>query len=119
MEEQVLQSADVQQDPEMELEEVALYQDNNGDNSGVLDDVVPCEPVTFEPQIGVGYDVVDSFNDGFYDDTGYTPTVDINKMVDIAPHDTVVSSGYELEEEVIPEEHNTPEDEQLDDIIGV
>mgnify|MGYP007056173282 CR=1 FL=1 len=123
MEEQVVQqtpivqpAAEMQQAPEMELEEEVI-QTVEGEESGALVDVIPCEPVVFEEQ-GMAYDTIGSSSNGLYDGEGYTtPIVSIDQMVDIAPHDTVISSGYELEEVFIPQEDNRPDDAQLDDIV--
>ena len=110
-EEQALEQA-----VELELEEEYIPQSVDNDGGSMLEDVIPYEETdyTYENQ-NVSYDIMDSSNDGFYDDVGYTPSVSIDQMVDIAPH-TVVSSGYELEEVVIPNEFNTPDDNQLDDV---
>ena len=83
-----------------ELEEVYIPNSNNTEDDDELDDVIPCEPVTYEEQ-PIGYSVVDSSNDGFYDEVEAAPSVSLDQMVDIAPH---VASENELEEETILEE---------------
>ena len=98
-----------------ELEEVTIPNEENTPDDNQLDDVVPCERTTFDYKPEVDYDVVDSSNDGFYDDDGYTPSTSIDQMIDI---ESVVNNDEinELEEEEIPEEDNTDDDDQLDDI---
>ena len=98
-----------------ELEEVTIPNEENTPDDNQLDDVVPCELVTFDNQPSVDYDIIDSSNDGFYDDAGYTPSTSIDQMIDI---ESVVNNDEinELEEEEIPEEDNTDDDDQLDDI---
>lgn len=97
-----------------ELEEVYIPNEENTPDDDQLDDVVPCELVTFDNQPSVDYDIVDSSNDGFYDDNGYTPSTSIEDMVDITS--VSVDDENSLEEEDIPNEENTPDDDQLDDI---
>lgn len=97
-----------------ELEEVVIPNENNSEDDDQLDDVIPCEFVETVEQ-DVPYEVVDNSNDGFYDDVGYTPTTSIDQMVDI--HSEGVTSGNELEEVDIPNENNSEDDDQLDDII--
>ncbi len=98
-----------------ELEEVVIPNEENTPDDNQLDDVVPCELVTFDNQPSVDYDIIDSSNDGFYDDAGYTPSTSIDQMVDIQSA-VVNNEENELEEEEIPEEDNTDDDNQLDDI---
>lgn len=83
-----------------ELEEVYIPNSTNTADDNELDDVIPCEPVTFEKQT-IDYSIMDSSNDGFYDEVEAAPTVSLDQMVDIAPH---VATENELEEEFIPEE---------------
>lgn len=102
---------------EIELEEDLIP---NEDSNGMgLDDVVPCEYVAVEQQDGFSYDMASSSIDGLYDDTKNVeynvPSVPTAQMVDIAPH-VVEGSGNELEEVEIPNEHNTSDDDELDDV---
>ena len=97
-----------------ELEEVYIPQEHNTADDNELDDVIPCEPVSFGEQ-SLEYEVMDSFNDGFYDEVdSSTPSVSLDQMVDIAPHS--VDNANELEEVYIPQEHNTADDNELDDV---
>ena len=101
---------------EAELEEVVIPEEDNRTDDDELDDVVPCEYVAVEGQTDMAYDMAGSSNEGLYNDAGYyTPSVSVDQMVDIAPQ-VVQSSGYELEEIEIPEEDNSPDDDQLDDV---
>ena len=102
---------------EVELEEEYIPEEDNRDDDDQLDDVVPCAPLSFGTGVGVSYDVIDNTNDGFYDDAGYTPTMDLDKMVDIAPQTQTVESDGGLEEAYIPQEDNRPDDDQLDDVV--
>ena len=101
---------------EMELEEEFIPQENNQNNE--LNDVVPCEYVSVEEQQeGPIMDMTGSSHEGLYDAPAtIIPSVSTDQMVDIAPH-TVSSSTFELEEAIIPEENNQPDDDQLDDIV--
>ena len=101
----------------IELEEEIIPQEDNRSDDNELDDVIPCEYVAVEEQQdGMAYDMTSS-HEGLYDaPASFTPNVDVDKMVDIAPH-TVSSSTFELEEAYIPEENNQPDDDQLDDIV--
>ena len=102
---------------ETELEEDVIPVGEVQTNEGGLDDVVPCEYVAVEQQQQeVSYDMAGSTVDGLYNDESYyTPSVSTEQMVDIGVH-VVGSSGNELEEVEIPNEENTLEDEQLDDV---
>lgn len=103
--------------PDAELEEVIIPSENNRDDDDELDDVVPCEYVAVEEQNDMMQDMAGSSNDGLYSNaSNYTPSVPVDQMVDIAPQ-VIQSSGYELEEVVIPQENNKPDDEQLDDVV--
>ena len=94
-----------------ELEEEYIPNSTNTEDDDELDDVIPCAPVTFEEQ-SIEYDVIDSSNDGFYDDMpSETTSVSLDQMVDIAPH---VADANELEEEVINAEEAS--DGGLDDV---
>ena len=96
------------------MEEVVIPHSENTPDDDELDDVIPCEPVEEVAQ-NVPYEVVDSSNDGFYDDVGYTPTMSIDQMVDISSV-SVSNSGNELEEVMIPNSESTSNDNELDDV---
>ena len=103
-----------------ELEEEYIPNSNNTEGDAELDDVIPCEYVEIGEQ-QVDYNVVDSSNDGFYDNfDSYTSevitTVSVNQIVDIAPQ-TVTNTTNELEEAYIPNSNNTSNDDQLDDVM--
>ncbi len=99
---------------DVELEEEIIP---NETSEGGLEDVVPCEYVAIEQQDGGSFDMVGTSNDGFYDYNDTAPSVNVDKMVDIAPQNAG-SSADELEEVEIPQEHNLANDEQLDDVIS-
>ena len=103
---------------EVELEEEFIPQENNRLDDNELDDVVPCEYVAVEEQQGgMAMDMSGSSHEGLYDAPAtIIPTISTDQMVDIAPH-TVSSSTFELEEAIIPQENNQPDDDQLDDIV--
>lgn len=98
-----------------ELEEVIIPEEDNREDDEQLDDVVPCSYVPVDSEQGVAYDIMDSSNDGFYDEVGYAPSTDPSQMVDIAP--PMERSSDALEEAYIPEEDNRPDDDQLDDVV--
>ncbi|MBP5679040.1 MAG: hypothetical protein J6X28_04355 [Bacilli bacterium] len=103
---------------ELEEEEIPTAQ-AEGNDSG-LNDVIPCEPVTFSDE-QMDFGVMGEYNDGFYDtmeEAATTPAVvPLDQMVDIAPH-TVEGTSNELEEVDIPQEDNKPDDNQLDDVVA-
>ena len=103
---------------EVELEEEFIPQEDNRVDDDELDDVIPCEYVAIEGQSGgMAYDMTGTSHKGLYDAPAtIIPNVSTEKMVDIAPH-TVSSSTFELEEAIIPQEDNRPDDDQLDDIV--
>ena len=98
-----------------ELEEVIIPEEDNREDDDQLDDVVPCSYVPVDSTQGVAYDIMDTSNDGFYDEEGYIPSTDTSQMVDIAP--PMERSNDGLEEVIIPEEDNRPDDDQLDDVV--
>lgn len=99
-----------------ELEEDVIPTEDVQDNEDRLGDVVPCEYVAIEQDEGEAFDMSGNSDDGFYDDVGYiTPTVSTDQMVDIVSQ-VEENESNSLEEEVIPNEYNTADDEQLDDV---
>lgn len=107
-----------------ELEEEFIPMEQNTEDDDQLDDVVVFDPAEAETQSVETeplYSVNDSpfNNDGLYNDVSYaTPTVPTGEMVDINPNhtSTVIQFSNELEEEYIPHEQNTADDDQLDDV---
>lgn len=97
-----------------ELNEEVIPNYNNTPNDNQLDDVIPCEPVEYEEQYTESIPAFGG-NNGLYNETyATTPSVPVTEMIDIAPN--VVRTGNELDEEVIPESQNTPDDDELDDV---
>ena len=99
-----------------ELEEELIPEAHNTQDDDELDDVIPCETSIFTGSQMVREEDKIEY-DGLYDDNNFLSSVDISKMVDIAPHTEQQSSEYSLEEVFIPEAHNTKDDDELDDVI--
>ncbi len=121
MEEQVVQN--VEEEKTLDLEEDSIPSEDISSLDNALNDVVQCDYVTVDSQ-PVEENTMDSTgDDGLYGgESGYTPNTDVNQMVDISNMIEVVpgagnGSEYELEEVNIPEEQNTPDDDQLDDVV--
>ena len=119
MEEQVVQN--VEEEKTLDLEEDAIPSENKDSSDNALNDVVPCDYVTIDSQPVAETTMDSSGDDGLYGgESGYTPNTDIDQMVDISKMVEVVPGGnseYELEEVNIPNEENTPDDDQLDDVV--
>lgn len=105
-------------DVENELEEVYIPEAQNTVDDNQLDDVIPCETTVFMgTQMVRDEDKVEY--DGLYDDNNFVSSLDLGKMVDIAPHVEQSSSEYSLEEVYIPEANNTVNDDELDDVVNM
>lgn len=100
-----------------ELEEVYIPEANNTADDDQLDDVIPCETSLFMGNQMMKVEENEQY-DGLYDSNNFTSSVDLSKMVDIAPRTQQTSSEYSLEEVYIPEAQNTPDDDELDDVIS-
>ena len=102
-----------------ELEEVYIPEAHNTADDDELDDVIPCETSLLMGNQMMKKEETVQY-DGLYDDNNFVSSIDISKMVDIAPRtNQVTSSDYSLEEVNIPESNNTPDDDELDDVIPV
>ena len=107
-----------------ELEEEVIQMADNRPDDNQLDDVIPCELVAFEDSFEgvsemneVWHDMTDSPSNSLYNEmTSFTPSVSLDQMVDIAPQ-VVANPNLELEEESIPQEDNSDNDNQLDDVM--
>ncbi len=118
MEEQVVQN--VEEENTLDLEEDAIPSEDSSNSA--LNDVVPCDYVTVDSQTVIETTMDSSGDDGLYGgDSGYIPNTNVDQMVDISKMVEIVPGGngaeYELEEVSIPNEVNTPDDDQLDDIV--
>ena len=107
---------------ELELEEDVIPTEEPQNDGTRLGDVVPCEYVNVEQQAEGYLEVSGAVNDGFYDHDGFYDEIDSSvssissdQMVDIVSQ-VEDNSEDELEEEEIPNENNTADDEQLDDV---
>ena len=101
---------------DLELEEDVIPTEDAQGNKDGLGDVIPCEYIPIEQDEGEAFDMTGTSDDGFYDDAGYTaPTVSNDQMVDVVSQ-VVEDKNNVLEEEEIPNEYNTADDEELDDV---
>lgn len=101
-----------------ELEEEYIPHELNTADDDQLDDVIPCAPVDFsaEPVMDAAPAFGVPGGDLYSEPAPIMPTISTGEMVDINPN-AGTHLDNELEEDLIPGEDNTDDDNQLDDVV--
>ena len=115
MEENNIVHEDNQPNVELGLEEIVIPHENNTTDDNELDDVIPFEPSSFDIPSVAEYNSLDYEETDLYNDS-FTSNASVGEMFDIAPA-SVGNREEGLEEVIIPNENNTADDNQLDDIV--